>query len=74
MVVPGSLKAYFYFCQVRGQRPDLLIKFIESLKRVLNSEWREQDLPVRAEDTAVMLVLGDINANVDRNQILLKVY
>jgi hypothetical protein len=74
MVVSGSLKTYFYFCQVIGQRPDLLIKLIESLKRVLNGKWGEQDLPVRAEDTAVMLVLGDINANVDHSKILLKVY
>ena len=74
MLVSGSLEAYFYFCPVRGQRPDLLIKLVESLKRVLNGEWREQDLVVRAEDTAVVLVLGDIDTNVDHQKILLKVH
>ena len=74
MKVSGSLKTYFYFCRVRGQRQDFLIELIESLQRVLNGEWREQDLSVRAEDTAIVLVLGNIDADVDHNQILLIVY
>ena len=34
----------------------------------------EQDLPVRAQNATVVLVLGDIDTNVDHNQILLKMY
>ena len=68
MIVTGSLKAYFYFCQIRGQRPDLLIELVESLKRILNGEWREQYLPVGAENTAVMFILSDIDTNVDRRE------
>lgn len=64
-VMAGGLKSYFYIAQIRCNRLKSLEKQIEAVQVVGDGEDFRQNLTVRVDDVAVVLVLGDINANVN---------
>ena len=65
-VMTGGFKSYFYIGQIRCHRLKSLEKQIEAVQVIGDGEDFRQNLTVRVDDVAVVLVLGDINANVNR--------
>ena len=63
----GSLKSYFYFVFWMGTAANSFPKCLETFCSVWNGEYVRQNFAIRAEDEAVMLVLGDVNTHTDHD-------
>ena len=61
-VVSGSLKPYFYFILRTSTAADCLQERVEALCVVRDGEYICQDFTFRADDEAVVLVLGHVNS------------
>ena len=66
-VVSGSLKSYFYYVLRSGAETNRLQEGVKAFRIVLDGEHIRKDFAVRAEDEAVMLVLGHVNSHTDHN-------
>jgi hypothetical protein len=69
-VMPGSLKPYFYFVLRRGTLADPLQQTVKALQAVWNGENVREDFPIRVDDEAVVLVLGNVNPNRNHSKNL----
>ena len=72
-VMAGGLKSYFYVVQIACYRFEPLKKQVEAFHVILNSEHIRENFSVRVYDAAVVLVLGNINADVDHG-VTLRLY
>ena len=72
-VMPGGFKSYFYFTQIRRYRLERLEKQVEAVQVILDREHILEHFSVRVYDAAVVLVFGNVNANVDHGVSLLVV-
>ena len=70
-VMASSLKSYFYFAQIRCYRLELLEEQVEADLVIRDGENIRQDFSVRVYDVAVVLVFGNINADVGHGISLL---
>ena len=61
-VVSGSLKPYFYVILRTSTAADRLQKHIEARGVVPEGEHLRQDFALRADDEAVVFVLGNVNS------------
>ena len=66
-VMSGSLKPYFYFVCRTGAAANGLQQGSKSFCIVWNGEYICQDFAFRAEDEAVVLILGDINTHTNHD-------
>ena len=69
-VVSGSLKPYFYFIFWTGAAANRLQQHVKALCVVLNGEYICQNFAFRAEDEAVVLVLGNVNSHTNHDEYL----
>ena len=69
-VMAGGLESYFYIVQIARYRFEPLKKQVEAFQIVLNGERIRKNFSVRVYDVAVVLVLGNINADVDHGATL----
>ena len=69
-VMAGGLESYFYIVQIACYRFEPLKKQVEAFQIVLNGERIRKNFSVRVYDVAVVLVLGNINADVDHGATL----
>lgn len=67
-VVSGSLKPYFYFIFWTGAAANGLQEPVKALRIVLDGEYICQDFTFRAEDEAVVLVLGNIDTHANHSK------
>ena len=63
----SRLKPYFYAILLCGTGPELVQQGVEALQVIGDGEHIRQDYALRAEDEAVVLVLGYINTNANHN-------
>ena len=69
-VMAGGLESYFYIVQIARYRFEPLKKQVEAFQVILTSEHIRENFSVRVYDVAVVLVLGNINADVDHGATL----
>ena len=69
-VVSGSLKPYFYFILRASTAANGLQEPVKVLCIVLDGEYICQDFTFRAEDEAVVLVLGNVNSHTNHDEYL----
>ena len=73
-VVSGSLKPYFYFILRASTAANGLQEPVKALGIVLDGEYICQSFTFRAEDEAVVLVLGNVNTHANHDEYLRYVY
>ena len=69
-VVSGSLKPYFYFVLRASTAANRLQQHVKALCIVLDGEYICQNFAFRAEDEAVVLVLGNVNSHTNHDEYL----
>ena len=69
-VVSGSLKPYFYFIFWTGAAANRLQQHVKALCVVLDGEYICHSFTFRAEDEAVVLVLGNVNSHTNHDEYL----
>ena len=70
----GSLKPYLYFVLRASAATNGLQQCVKALRIVLDGEYICQDFTFRAEDEAVVLVLGNVNTHANHDEYLRYVY
>ena len=65
-----DLKSYFYFVCRTGAATNGLQKCFKAFRVVGNGEYICQDFTFRAEDEAVVLVLGNVNSHTNHDEYL----